>query len=128
MKGKYYVKYTVQCKKRGECRIRYSEQLHHLEWPLDLIRTIKVARLRLAQPLQRVGNNEIHRRIMNFRLKGRRTVGRPKFQWTDGVLDDLRKLGIGLVDIHQGYKVLKHSSMGSQSLYWTVALMMMSTF
>jgi hypothetical protein len=75
-----------------------------------------------------VGKNEIHRRIMNFRLKGRRTVGRPKLQWMDGVLEDWRKLGIGLVDIHQGYKVVEHSSMGSQSLYWTVALMMMPIF
>jgi hypothetical protein len=72
-----------------------------------------------------MGNNEIQRRIMNFRLKGRRTVGRPKLQWMDGVLEDLRKLGIGLVDIHQGHKVLEKSSMGSQSLYWTVALLMM---
>jgi len=65
---------------------------------------------------------------MNFRLKGRRAVGRPKLQWTDGVLEDLRKLGIGMVDIHQGYKVLQHSSMESQSLYWTVALMTMPMF
>jgi len=53
---------------------------------------------------------------MNFTLKGR-AVGRPKLQWTDGVLEDLRKLGIGVVDIHQGYKVVQNSSMGSQSLY-----------
>jgi len=75
-----------------------------------------VTRLPLAESLQRKGNNEIHRRIMNFTLKGR-AVGRPKLQWTDGVLEDLRKLGIGVVDIHQGYKVVQNSSMGSQSLY-----------
>jgi hypothetical protein len=51
-----------------------------------------------------MGNNEIHRSIMNFRLEGRRTVGRPKLQWTEGVLEDLKKLGIGVVDIHQDRK------------------------
>jgi hypothetical protein len=75
-----------------------------------------------------MANNEIHRRIMNFRRKGRRTVERPKLQWRDGVIEDLRKLGIGFVDIHQGYKVLEQSSMGSQSLKWTVALVMMPMF
>jgi len=89
---------------------------------------IKVTTLRLVEPSQRMGNNEKHRRIINFRLKGRRTVGRSKLQWTDGVLEDMRKLAIGMVDIHQGYEVLQHSSMGSQSLYWTVALLMMPMF
>jgi hypothetical protein len=51
-----------------------------------------------------MGNNEIHRRIMNFRFKRRRTVGRPTLQWTDGVLEDLRTMGISVVVIHQGYK------------------------
>jgi hypothetical protein len=88
---------------------------------------IKVARLQLVEHLQRMGSNEKHRRIMNFRLKGR-TVGRPKLQWTDGILEDMTKLAIGVVDIHQGYEFLQHSSMGSQSLYWTVALLMMPMF
>jgi hypothetical protein len=44
----------------------------------------------LAGHLKRMGNNEIHRSIMNFRLEGR-TMGRPKLHWTEGVLEDLKK-------------------------------------
>jgi hypothetical protein len=65
---------------------------------------------------------------MNFRLEGRRILGRPKLQWTDGVLEDMMKMAIGVVDIHQGYEFLQHSSIGSQSLYWTLALLMMPIF
>lgn len=94
----------VQCKKKKkkkEWRARYNQELHHLYRSLDIIRTIKVARLQWGGNLYTMGNNEIHRRIMDFRLEGR-TVGRPKLLWMDGAVEDLRKLGTGVVDIQQG--------------------------
>jgi hypothetical protein len=60
----------------------------------DIIRMIKITQLHCTGYSQKMDNNEIHRRIMNFRLKGRRTVQRPKIQWMDDVVEDLRKVGI----------------------------------
>jgi hypothetical protein len=48
---------------------------------LDLIRTIKAARLQCKGLLQRMGNTEITRRFTNSKLEGSRTVGRPKVGW-----------------------------------------------
>jgi hypothetical protein len=41
----------------------------------DIIRTIKAARLRWAEHPQRMGNNEIPRRIMDSKFEGSRRVG-----------------------------------------------------
>lgn len=60
----------------------------------EIIRMIKITQLQCTGHLQRMDNNEIHRRIMDFRLEGRRTVQRPKIQWMDDVVEDLRKVGI----------------------------------
>ena len=38
-------------------------------------------------------NNEIPKRVMEYKPEGRRSVGRPKLRWLDGVIEDLRKLG-----------------------------------
>jgi hypothetical protein len=37
----------------------------------DIIRMIKVTQLQCTGHLQRMGNNEIHRRIMDFTLEGK---------------------------------------------------------
>jgi hypothetical protein len=39
-------------------------------------------------------NNDMPRRIMESKPEGRRSVGRPKLRRLDGVLEDLRKLGV----------------------------------
>jgi hypothetical protein len=60
----------------------------------DIIRMIKITQLQCTGYSQKMDNNEIHRSIMDFRLEGRRTVQRPKIQWMDDVVEDLRKVGI----------------------------------
>jgi len=39
-------------------------------------------------------NNKIPRRIMETKLEGSRRMRRPKRRWLDGVVEDLKKLGI----------------------------------
>jgi len=41
-----------------------------------------------------MSSNDMPRRIMESKPEGRRSVGRPKLRWMDGVLEDLRKLGV----------------------------------
>jgi hypothetical protein len=41
-----------------------------------------------------MSNNAVPTRIMDFRLEGKRTVGRPKMWWVDCIVEDLEKSGI----------------------------------
>ena len=92
LKGKYYVKYVVQCKRKESEESGTVKNCTSFTGHWMLLEWWKW-RGWLGH-VQRMGNNEIPRRIMDFRLKGRRTVGRPKLRWIDGVVEDLRKLGI----------------------------------
>jgi hypothetical protein len=50
--------------------------------------------LRLAGHVQRKGNNEMIRRIMDYKLEGSRKVGRLNIRWMDGAMEDMRKMGM----------------------------------
>jgi hypothetical protein len=41
-----------------------------------------------------MSSNDMPQRIMESKPEGRRSVGWPKFRWIDGVLEDMRKLGV----------------------------------
>ena len=75
----------VQCKR----------ELYKHYQSLEIIRTVEVAQLQWAGHLhlQRMGHCETPRSITDFRLE-ERTVNRPKLWRIDGVVDDVRKLGI----------------------------------
>jgi hypothetical protein len=45
----------------------------------------------VGKALEKMGNNEMSKRIMDSKLKGSSKVGRPKLRWMDGVV---RYLGI----------------------------------
>ena len=60
---------------------------------LDIVTAIKVARLRWVGHVCRMDNNEIPKRVMRHKPEGR-SVGRPKLHWMDGMIEDLRKLGV----------------------------------
>jgi hypothetical protein len=79
---------------RGERRIRYNHELYQLYKTPNITRVIKVTRLRWAGRLQRMSDSEMHRRIMESKPEGRRSVGRPRLRWKAGVEDDLRKLNV----------------------------------
>lgn len=44
--------------------------------------------------LHGMGDNEMHRKIMEAKLEGSRIMRRPKLRCLDGAVEDLRKLGI----------------------------------
>ena len=80
------------------------------------IATIKVTRLRCTENVRRMGSNEIHRRIMNFRLDGRKTVQRPKLRQMDDVVEDLSKLGIQRWWMIARDRIIEEISTGSRGL------------
>jgi hypothetical protein len=79
---------------KGDWGMRYNQKLYQLYRSPDIIRAIKVARLRWAGHIQRMDRSEMSKRTMDCKLEGRRAVGRPKLRWIDGVVEDLRKLGM----------------------------------
>jgi hypothetical protein len=41
-----------------------------------------------------MNRSEMPKRIMNCKPEGRRAVRQPKLRWMDGVVEELRKLGV----------------------------------
>jgi hypothetical protein len=41
-----------------------------------------------------LSDEDILNRIMACKPEGRRRIERPKLRWTDGVLEDIKKLGV----------------------------------
>jgi hypothetical protein len=86
-----------------------------------------VAELRWAGHLQRIRNNEIARRIMDFRLEGRRTVRRHKLRWMGGIVEDLEEArDPEVVDSQQGQSRGRKFN-GKPRLVMMVMMMMMMT-
>jgi hypothetical protein len=79
---------------RGECTIRYNKELYQLYRSTDVITSIIIARLRWTGHVERMSGEDILKRIMDCKPEGRRRIGRPKLRWVDGVMMDVKKLGI----------------------------------
>jgi len=80
LKGKYYLKYMVQCKRNENAEKGTIQELYKQSQSLEIIRTVEVAQLCCAGHLKRMGHSETPRSITDFRLEGR-TVRRPKLWW-----------------------------------------------
>jgi hypothetical protein len=74
--------------------MRYNQELYQLYRTPDIIREIRVARLRWAGHVQRMDRSEMPKSIKDCKPEGRRAMGRPKLRWMDGVVEDLRKMGV----------------------------------
>jgi hypothetical protein len=61
---------------------------------IDIIKIIKINRLRWAGHDIRRENEEIIKRLMIVKPEGKRKKGRPRMRWIDGVEKDLRSLGM----------------------------------
>jgi hypothetical protein len=79
--------YDPRCE-NGVRRIKYNDELYGLYRDLDIVRVIKVARLRWLGHLVRMEENSLCKKILvNFsEPEGSRKKGRPKLRWLDSVL------------------------------------------
>jgi hypothetical protein len=78
---------------KGQWRRRYNFELYKLYDEPDLVKYIKVNRLKWAGYVMRMDNNRITKRMFNTRPEGKRGTGRPKLRWGDSVDHDVRILG-----------------------------------
>ena len=78
----------------GEYRRRMNHELYQLYASIDIVKRIKMARLRWLGHVSRMEENEPARKIFEDVLEGRRKIGRPRLRWKDQVDESLQKLGV----------------------------------
>lgn len=79
---------------KGVWRQRYNFELYKLFKDSDIIKFIKIGRLRYAGHICRMDPSSLTYRIFNHKPIGTRKRGRPKLRWTDCVEEDLKILGV----------------------------------
>ena len=75
-------------------RIRNNRELYNLYQSPDIISSIKISRLRWAGHVKRMADSEIPKKILEYKVEGRRRVGRPRLRWEDCITRDIKKLGV----------------------------------
>jgi hypothetical protein len=60
----------------------------------DLVRFIKMQRLRWLGHLERMPESQMPKRMLTGRLHSRRKKGRPRKRWIDSVIADLGVMGV----------------------------------
>jgi hypothetical protein len=75
---------------KGQWRRRYNFELYKLHDEPDLVKYIKINRLKLAEHFMRMDNNRITKSMFNTRPEGKRGTGRPKMRWGNSVDRDIR--------------------------------------
>lgn len=79
----------------GEWRIRYNHELYQLYDDVDLVKKIKVQRLRWLGHVERMEDSAPPKRIsLGPPPDGRRRQGRPNLRWMDDVEQDINSLGL----------------------------------
>jgi len=60
----------------------------------DIVRFIKAQRIKWLGHIQRMDQARPTRKLLEWKLMGTRPVGRPRQQWQDDVMEDLKKLKV----------------------------------
>ncbi|KAJ4439912.1 hypothetical protein ANN_08042 [Periplaneta americana] len=77
----------------GEWRKLHNAELHALHSSPDIIRNIKLRRLKWAVHVARMGESRNAYRVLVGRPEGTRPLGRPGRRWEHNIKMDLRKVG-----------------------------------
>lgn len=76
----------------GSWRRRYNHELDQLLGGPDIVRTIKVNRLRWLGHVHRMDGSRIPKRLFEGNPAGSRRAGRPRGRWRDQALGDAKKV------------------------------------
>ena len=75
-------------------RIRTNGELEELYQGPSIVNDIKAGRLGWLGHVERMSEERVPKKVLNYKPDGHRAVGRPKKRWIDDVSADLRKIGI----------------------------------
>ena len=78
----------------GKWRIRYNSELYSIYSEPDIIKTIKISKLRWTGHIMRMLEENPEKKLTLLRPEESIRTGRPKLRWLDGEEKDLRTLGI----------------------------------
>jgi hypothetical protein len=78
----------------GTWRKRYNSELHEMFKDSDIVVYIKAKRLAWAGHLMSMSDERTIKKIFSTKPDGTRSVGRPKLQSEDGVVQDTQILGV----------------------------------
>jgi hypothetical protein len=79
---------------KGTWRSKYNNELYTLFKEPKLTTAIRLARLRWAGHVQRMGDDQMPKRLLYTEPGGKRQVGRPRARWLDEVNSDAREIWI----------------------------------
>jgi hypothetical protein len=76
----------------------HNDELHSLYSSLNIVRVIKSRRMRWSGHVACMGEWRGVYRVLVWRPKGKRPLGRPRCRWEDNIKMDLRGIGIDWVN------------------------------
>jgi len=83
---------------KGEWRKLHDEELKVLYSSPNIIRVIKLRRMRWAEHVARMGERrDVYRNLVG-KPEGKRLLGRPRHRWEDNINMDLQEVGCGGMD------------------------------
>ena len=82
----------------GEWRRLHNEELNDLYSSPNIVRVIKLRRMRWAGHVARIGEVRVVYRVLVGKPEGRRPLGRPRRRWVDNIRMDLQEVGCGYMD------------------------------
>jgi hypothetical protein len=78
----------------GSCRKLYNDELHSLYSSPNIVKVIKLRRMRWAGHVERMGKERGVYGVLVGRPEGKRQLRRPRRRWEDNIKMDLRETGI----------------------------------
>jgi hypothetical protein len=78
----------------GSWRKLHSDELHNLYSSPNIVRVIKLRRMRWAEHEARMGEGRRVYRVWVGRPEGKKALGRPRRRWEDNIKTDLKEIGI----------------------------------
>ena len=82
----------------GEWRKLHNEELNDLYSLPNIVRVVKLRRLRWAGHVARMGEDRVVYSVFVGKPEGKRPLGRPRRRWEDNIKMDLQEVGGGRRD------------------------------
>jgi hypothetical protein len=90
--------YGPKREENGWRRKLHNEELHSLYSSPNIVRLIKLRRLRWVGPVARLVKGGGIYRVLLGKPEGKRPLGRPRRRWEDNIKMDLREIGIDVAN------------------------------
>jgi hypothetical protein len=86
---------TKRVEVTGEWRKLHNEELNDLYSLPNIVRVVKLRRMRWVGHVARVGEDRVVHRVLVRKPEGKRPLGRPRRRWEDNIKMDLQEVGGG---------------------------------